>query len=86
MMEVDGIAETSGFIENIGLWPNIGNKKEKETRREEKEAMSTEDVDCLLYTSIQAINFMHIFYIYVYNVIGNKEVVFVKIPSWDIWP
>ena len=35
---------------------------------------------------IKAINFMHIFYIYVYNVIGNKEVVFVKTPSRDIWP
>ena len=23
MMEVDGIAETSGFVENIGLRPNI---------------------------------------------------------------
>ena len=23
MMEVDGIAETYGFVENIGLWPNI---------------------------------------------------------------
>ena len=23
MMEIDGIAERSGFVENIGLWPNI---------------------------------------------------------------